>query len=217
MIEMITPEGRLVISAPMRGTGHLPVRVGDVMSLYIFRDSGMLTCTVTAEDIFEDRGLKYIEVEIRSKISRYQRRDFVRFETLLPVSVWPLNGVGDPDSLSDKEAVQLLIDRRMKDVPEEDEILNGFTLDISGGGLRFFGKRMIEHGTLGTCEVFLTDDDKVTAQARIVRCEHDQFEGKSIMGAKFIGIAEPLRDKIIKYIFEEQLKRRRAAQRVGGR
>ncbi|MDR0324703.1 MAG: PilZ domain-containing protein [Oscillospiraceae bacterium] len=214
VIEMITTAGRLVISEPMSGTNRLPVKKDDKLSLYIFRESGMLTCTVTAENIFKERGLVFIEVEIRSKISRYQRRDFVRFDTLLPVSVWPLAGVPNADRLSDAEAVALLADRKLSGAANKDGMIGGFTLDISGGGLRYFSKEMMELGAVGSCEVFLDDGNRVSAAMRIVRCERDLYEGKYIMGAKFIGIEESLRNRIIKYIFAEQLKRRQQEKRL---
>jgi c-di-GMP-binding flagellar brake protein YcgR len=213
-IEMITSKGRLVLSEPMCGTGTLPVKKGDKLYLYIFRESGMLTCAVTAEKIFKDRGLIFIEVEIRSKISRYQRRDFVRFDTLLPMSVLPIKGVENLNMLDDKAVVKAIVDRKLKGLFKDEDRIGGFTLDISGGGMRFFAKQMLEYGSAADCEVFLDDGNKISAAGRIVRCERDLYEGKFIMGAKFIGIADSLRDKIIKYIFAEQLKRRQAAKRL---
>jgi|GEM_PF-2363255 len=214
VIEMITKSGRLVISEPMIGSGRLPVKANDKLSLYIYRESGMLSCTVTAEKFYKERGLTLIEVEIRSKLSRYQRRDFVRFDALLPVSVWPLPGVEDPERMSDKEAVQIIADRRIKGTAAESELIGGFTLDLSGGGMRFFAGKMLDLHSIADCEVFLDDGERIVAVARIIRCERDLYEGKVIMGAKFIGIADHLRERVIKYIFSEQLKRRQAARRL---
>ncbi|MDR0293655.1 MAG: flagellar brake domain-containing protein, partial [Oscillospiraceae bacterium] len=162
-IEAITPEGRLVISAPLSGTDRLPVKKDDKFRIYVFRDSGMLTCTVTAENILRERGLTYVEVEIRSKIERNQRRDFVRFDAILPMSVVPLTGMPGAERLSDTEAVHLLVDRRLSGTAGKDEAIGGFTLDISGGGMRFFSKKMLQLGTVGSCEVYLEETDRITA------------------------------------------------------
>jgi c-di-GMP-binding flagellar brake protein YcgR len=213
-IEMITPEGRIVISEPMSGTNRLPVYKGDKLGIFVIRGGGMLSFTVTAEEVVRERGLTFIEVEIRSKITRLQRREFVRFETLLPISVIPLSDAKQGKDLSDREAVAAVTDRRLSGMTKEDEIIGGFTLDISGGGLRFFCKRILEVGTVVCCEVLLDDGDKVSATARIIRNERNLHEGNVIMGARFIGISEPLREKLIKYIFSEQLKRRREAKRL---
>jgi c-di-GMP-binding flagellar brake protein YcgR len=216
VIEMITAGGRLVISEPMVGLGRLPVKLHDKLNLYIYRDSGMLSCAVTAEKFLKERGMTFIEVEIRSKLSRYQRRDFVRFDTLLPVFIDPLTGVENAGGMSDTEAVRLVGDRKLSGTAAGEEALGGFTLDISGGGMRFFLNRMLELGSVAGCEILLDDANRITATMRVIRCERDLHEGQNIMGARFIGIQEGLRERIIKYIFAEQLKRRQMARRLGG-
>lgn len=217
-IQMITPEGRLVISEPMMGTKRLPVKKNDTLRLCYFRSSGMLSCVVTAERLFKEKGLCLIEVEIRSQVNRNQRRDFVRFDTLLPASILPLTGVPDVEQISDEAGVRLLVDRRLAGADNPDDAIGGFTMDISGGGMRFVSKQPLELGSLADCSIYLNDNDKVTAAIRIVRCEidHDPNSGgKYFLGAKFIGIEESLRNRIIKYIFNEQLKRRMASRNAG--
>jgi c-di-GMP-binding flagellar brake protein YcgR len=213
-VEAITPAGRLIISEPMSGTNLLPLHKGDKLDVFVLQGSGMLNFVVTAEEFIKERGLRFVEVEIRSKITRLQRRDFVRLDTHLPLSIIPLPDAEQSKSLSDNEAVSIVTDRRMSGQVTEEEIIGAITLDISGGGIRFFAKNKMEIESVADCEVLLDDGDKVSATIRIILCERDKHEGNVIMRARFIGISEPLRDKIIKYIFAEQLKRRRAAKRL---
>jgi c-di-GMP-binding flagellar brake protein YcgR len=209
MIETITPKGRLVISEPMYGLGRLNVKKNDTLNLSVYRETGILTFTATAENIINERGLIFIEVEIRSKVSRHQRRNYVRFDTMLPVTIIPLFEPGI-ESAGDREAVGKLAERRLSGkAPEPDEIFIGFTLDISGGGLRFFNKRELARGTAADCSIVLQGNEKIEASVRILRHEYDIQEGNYIMSAKFIGIQEVLRERIIKYIFAEQLRKRR--------
>ncbi|MCL2002670.1 MAG: PilZ domain-containing protein [Oscillospiraceae bacterium] len=208
-IETITPNGRLIISEPLYGLGRLPVKKKDLLTLCVFRETGILSFTVTAEKIIEDNNLTFIEVELRSKIVRHQRRNFVRFDTTLPMTVKPLY-TKSSESLGDKEAVGLLTARRLsgESIPKE-ETLACTTLDISGGGARFFSKTELLLGIPADCELRLSDGFLVEASMRVVRVEYERHEGKSVMGAKFIGIQEALRERLIKYIFAEQLKQRR--------
>jgi c-di-GMP-binding flagellar brake protein YcgR len=198
----------------MMGTNLLPVYKGDKLNLTFFQGSGMFNFTVTVEDIIKERGLTYLEVEIRSEISRLQRRDFVRLDTILPIAITPLPDVEHGKGLSDTEAVGIITDRRLAGDISEDEVVGGFTLDISAGGVRFFCKKPMEINSVADCDVFLEDGDKITASIRMILCERDLHEGNVVMRARFIGIAESLRDKIIKHIFAEQLKRRRAEKRL---
>jgi c-di-GMP-binding flagellar brake protein YcgR len=208
MIETITPEGRLIISEPMYGLGRLPVKKNNVLVLSVFRETGVLSFTVTAERIIQEGELTLIEVQIRSKVSRHQRRNYVRFETTLPMTAIPLYKANE-DQISDREAVGLLTARRLAEKPRKEDILAGTTLDISGGGTRFSCTKELLRGAVADCEINLTDGSKITASIRILRVEHERHEGKSVMGAKFIGIQEVLREQIIKYIFAEQLRKRR--------
>ena len=211
VIEAIKPNGRLVISEPMCGTSRPSISRGDRLGIYIFRGTSMLSCTVSAEDFIEDGGLRFVELEIRSKLTRIQRRDFVRFDTLLPLMLVPLENSSE---LSDNEAVSIVADRRMSGSVTEEQMLGGFTLDISGGGMRFFCKKTLPLNSAADCEVLLDIGERVTAVGRIVRCEQDLHQGHPIMGMKFIGIAGTLREGIIKYIFAEQLRRRQEAKRL---
>jgi c-di-GMP-binding flagellar brake protein YcgR len=208
MIETITKDGRLIISEPMYGLGRLPVKKNDVLTLSVFRETGILSFTATAEKIHAEKGLTFIEVQIRSKVNRHQRRNYVRFETMLAMTVVPLGQAGE-DQMSDKEAVGLLTTRRLAGTPGNEDILTTTTLDISGGGVRFFCGKQLPRGAVADCEVTLTGGNKITASIRIQRIEHERHEGKCIMGAKFIGIQEVQREQIIKYIFAEQLRKRR--------
>jgi c-di-GMP-binding flagellar brake protein YcgR len=213
VIEMISKNGRLVISEPMIGSGRIPVKKHDKLHLCIYRDSGMLSCVVTAEDFIKEGDLTLIEVEIRSKLSRYQRRDFVRFDALLPVRVFLLRDVENQQTLTDTEAVGLVSERMIAGLIDDRDAIEGITLDISGGGMRFVLPIMLEYESIMRCEVLLDNESKVSATSRIIRCERDLYEGQNIMGARFIGIEEMLRERVIKFIFAEQLKRRRSSGR----
>jgi c-di-GMP-binding flagellar brake protein YcgR len=213
MIETITPGGRLVISEPMYGLGRLPVKNNDLLTISVFRETGLLSFTATAEKIYYDNNLTFIEIEIRSKVTRNQRRDYVRFETMLKMIVKPLYRSGS-DMIGDKEAVGLLATRRISgEVIDADGILSCMTLDISGGGARFFGRKELPRGTVADCEIILSDGGKIDACIRIIRNEQERHNGSVIMGARFIGIQEVLRERIIKYIFAEQLRQRKKANR----
>jgi c-di-GMP-binding flagellar brake protein YcgR len=210
-IESITKNGRMIISEPMHGLGRLPLKKNDKIDISVFRESGILAFAATAERIIQERGLTFIELEIRSKINRHQRRNYVRFDTVLPMSVSPLYDQ-DALQLTDRELVTRLTSRRLSDTPiPEGELIGCTTLDISGGGVRFFCKNELVKGASGDCEILLKDGSLIEASMRILRCEHELYEGHYVMGAKFIGIQEALRERIIKYIFSEQLKQRRGS------
>ncbi len=207
-IQAFTTAGRVVISEPMHGEGILPVKEGDMLRLFYYRPFGMLSCIVTAERVYEERELTLIETELRSQVTRYQRREFVRFDAILPVRILPLVTAIESDGLDEETVTRLLADRTLTEPLRGEDALKGVTLDISGGGLRFICGQKIEVGTLAACAVFLTDKISVDANIRIVRSETDP-EDRATASAKFIGMDDDRRGKIIRYIFEEQSRRKK--------
>jgi c-di-GMP-binding flagellar brake protein YcgR len=207
-VQALTAGGRLVISEPVHGEGRLPVNEGDLLRLFYCRPFGLLSCTVTAERIYQEDGVPLIEAEIRSQIRRQQRREFVRFETALPVSVIPLAEI--TESEDDHSDALLIADRKLAGPMWEDMTVKGFTWDISGGGLRFTVGQKLSPGTLAACTVDLGDGNPVDAGIRVIRCEDDMEDRRRfIISAKFIGIDDSQRGKIIRYIFDEQSRRKR--------
>lgn len=213
VVEETTPKGRLIITAPLSGTSRVLLSKREKLNVFAFQGSGILNFSVTVEGFSKENGMDYVEVEVCSKVNRLQRRDFVRYDTLLPITIVPLIDGEAGRELSDNAAVTAVADQRLSGKAEEEEKLSGFTLDISGGGLRFFCKKTFEMDSVFDCDVYLDDGDKISASMRIMRVEHEKYDGNTIMGARFIGIADTLRERLIKYIFNEQLKKRRTERR----
>ncbi len=199
-IQAFTKSGQVIISEPMHREAYLSVQEGDLLNLFYYRPFGMLSCVVTAERVYRDAELGLIETEIRSQISRHQRREFVRFETLLPVTVVPLVASAETNGINEDMAVRLLTDRLLTEAHEN--ALEGITLDISGGGLRFTCPKKLIPGTLAACIVSLNDTESVCANIRAVRSEAG-LDGQFIIGAKFVGISDSRRGKIIRYIIDK--------------
>lgn len=98
--------------------------------------------------------------------------------------------------------------RLMRDeVTPISEFKEGSILDISGGGCLFESKKNLDKG--GTIEVNLelpTDTEPVNAVARVsfVKTEKSTSGESHLAGAEFLMIEEKERDKIIRFIFDQQ-------------
>lgn len=114
---------------------------------------------------------------------RVQRRNFVRLDTKIPV-------------------VYTILDNDMKPVSEQ---FKATTIDISGGGLMFSTDGTIQQGKFLEILAFLSADTTVTAIGKAVRVM-DNISGKNkkSIGVEFSLIEERERDKIIRYIFNQQ-------------
>ena len=86
-------------------------------------------------------------------------------------------------------------------------------IDISGGGLRFMGEHKYEPGTLIYCQYSLMMGEKqkdYSLMAKVlVSIEIENKPGTYEHRAQYINIDNSEREEIIRFIFEEERKRRK--------
>jgi len=208
-LQEITPRGTMILSAPTFRGAVIPLRANDKVQMIYYRASGQYSCIIEVAKRLMEKGMPLVEAELRSPISKYQRREFVRFDTLLPVTVIELVSAEKVKNMTLKKALQSVADRKYSVMPAFSEPILGMTMDISGGGARVSSPIEFEADTILECEFTLRDDLSATAEALVLRCDTvDSKDYPFQMTLKFVLIEEKSRKKIIKYIFDEQLKRR---------
>ena len=211
-LQEITPAGTMILSAPTFRSTPLPIEKGRRVTLVYYRPSGMYSCTVEITRRFVENKLPFVEAELRSPVQKYQRRDFVRFETMLPVSMALIAGGDKVRASSVKDILRSVYDFRCVGMPRPglSAPVSGMTMDISGGGARISSDAEFGQDALVECTFTLDDDSQITVDTQILRCNkmtdgHKKFQ----LSTSFVEIEEKIRQKIIKYIFDEQIKRRR--------
>jgi c-di-GMP-binding flagellar brake protein YcgR len=110
-----------------------------------------------------------------------QKRNFVRLDVMFTIEYYKI----DDDVL-------------------EPQIFKATSRDISGGGMRFHSKEIIELDTELEMKLNLTSHNQVSVCGKVVRCfPMDTIPGYSI-GVEFILLDKKDREKIIKFIFDRQ-------------
>lgn len=110
-----------------------------------------------------------------------QKRNFVRLDVMCPIEYYKL----DDDVL-------------------EPQIFKATSSDLSGGGMRFHSKEIIELDTELEMKLNLPSHDQVSVCGKVVRCfPMDTVPGYSI-GVEFILLDKKDREKVIKFIFDRQ-------------
>lgn len=120
-------------------------------------------------------------------VERFQNREFVRIRTDLPINIQIVdaeNGLG----------------------PVE----NTRTINLSGSGIGFAYNKRIKEGTQVTLEIFnLPEIGTLRVMGTVMRCSEVELPkaGKVFqIGTKMMDLPRPVRNKLIKYIFELQRK-----------
>jgi len=88
----------------------------------------------------------------------------------------------------------------------DDSVYKGLTVDISAGGVLFSSSQPCTPGESIKVELELTEKDKISSVARVVRCSDKSEDAlrRYRVAIQFEDITENQRDRIFKFIFDKQ-------------
>ena len=187
-VEEITDDGELVIYSPIiyGQIVKLPMRVN--YEMLFFTEKGKIMFEAETISHFKERTLEFIKIKIISEGKRMQLREFYRHECLLPVKY---------TLLSDDESDEAM----------SSEMTNeGIIKDLSAGGIRFLSNVEMELGDKIKCIIALNDEIFISLAKIMKRDSFPKSNFKYHYRTQFYGMPEYEKEKIIKYIFNEQRK-----------
>ena len=174
-----------IINSPMRKGKALLLHIGENVAINYYRKQGQYYFMATVIAQYQDEELHFFKLRRGTKVRRLQRRNFYRLQKSIPVNI--------EFDITDSE---------------ESEAISVYTSDIGGGGICIIHEQILPIGMHVKSQFELKLDgklEKIVAGGEVVRCDHiDSIEGKYKIGISFIDISETTRDKIIKYVFNEQ-------------
>jgi c-di-GMP-binding flagellar brake protein YcgR len=191
-IQDVTSE-HIAITIPMKDRKYYPLDKGTLVSLVYYTEDTIFKFESEVLGREVDR-IPIIIMGLPQNIREVQRRNFVRVPLVNNVKWSKLN--------------KAFINRRIEDLARlKLESIDGFSLDISGAGMRI------------TCKETLNQDDIIVVtlpvlkeelliKAKIVRVENKD-ENLNTYGLYFFDLDEKVRDKIIKGIFEIMREQRK--------
>lgn len=175
-VQDVSKDGTLLVDTPVY-SGHLvPIRVGSIVQVIYFTKQGLFIFYAKVLNRFSGK-LPLLEIMPISGVERLQRRKYFRLEKVIPFT-YRIRG-------------------------EEEKEYKGVIQDISGGGLRCRVDKKLEIGTIIDCSFTL--DEEIQVSGKVVRYEESMEKGYEV-GVCYVDIEERMREKIIRYIFEEQRK-----------
>ncbi|MCT4545406.1 MAG: flagellar brake protein [Vallitalea sp.] len=179
-------EDEIVISAPIENGKIIPLEIGSSYILDIYTSGGLFKCKASVARRYKKNNLYFIVFEIKSEMVKSQRRQYYRLSCVLPIAFTNI---------------------------QEDNWYEGLIIDISGGGLRFNSKYKIDINDELKCKIKLDINNVVhdiEVKGRVILSQIIDFETMRYeTRIKFYDIFNEDREKIIKFIFEEDRKRRK--------
>lgn len=183
----IKEEGKICIAMPMDGGRIVLLDVGERYEMFFYTANGLYRCLAAVDCRYRSKQLVMAEMVFLSAIEKYQRRQYFRLNCILDVVYWK------------------------KETPSQ--VKHGMAIDISGGGMRFNGQEQLEPEDI-LCLRFSIPNlilppgkeilGRVIASSRLVNKER-MYENR----IEFQDIEGDVRETIVKYVFDEERKRRR--------
>ncbi len=186
-VEALTVD-RITVASPLKASSIVPISPGTIVKL-TYTDN-VAIYTFTTEVISQNsKDPPTVTLGPPSDVKRIQRRNFVRLDERLAVTLHKLDDNYAPSG----------------------EIFAGMTVDLSGGGTMFGSNTILQMGDTLEAIVYLGENESIRAVGRVVRFVENPAKAKDkySVGMEFTVIEETERDKIIRFIFNRQRELRR--------
>ncbi len=167
----------IVISLPIKSGHYMKVVSGNILKIgFVSKNNYYYFLGEVKNIIWSD--IPLLIIFQLGQIEKIQRRDFYRLKSLI-------NAI----------------------VKIDGQDISVIGKDISGSGMRMISRKRIKKDEIISIHLDLKDFGIIEVKGRVVRVIYKKGELFPYeYGIKFIDISEAVREKIIKYIFQEQRK-----------
>lgn len=197
----IESEDVIKIAMPMEQNKIVLLPVDAEYSLCFYTPKGLYQCLARVIERYKSNNLFVLSMELETDLQKYQRREYYRLSTVLDMKSMAI----DPNTRLDEiEQVQFLGTDLTFD--------NGIMVDISGGGARFISKVQYTENSLIRFVFSLFVNGRVNEYNLVGKVlkstpmenREDSYENR----IQFVNMVNDDRESIIKYIFEEERRKR---------
>ena len=202
-----TSETDLEIEMPISGGKMILFPMGAECHFVFYTKGGMYQCDGTVQRRYKDGNLYFLSVRITTAPEKFQRREFFRIDYVMPFQYYEITE--EMAKLPTTESILAALSEGGKD----QKPLRGTIQDISGGGVRFSADRMPHRGDYLLLSFHLKNerlDEMFHLVSQVVAVqEHPTVRNMYIQRVKFIFRDLRIRERIVRFVFEEERKLRR--------
>ncbi len=216
-------QDKAIISVPMENGRVVPLSVGTKYEACFVTHKGLYKCDVEVVDRFKEGNMFQMLIKFLTAFEKYQRREYFRLEILMsfkcrlvpPEEEILIMKISQDNFSSDEEKQRYI--NTLESIQGKWNKAN--CIDLSGGGMRF------------TCEAERTNQSQMIAELNLEignQTERLEIPARIISYRKlngnafgyeyrimFTDISKGDREKIIRFIFEEERRRRRKEKNYG--
>lgn len=204
----ILPKNTLQIAMPIFEGKIVPLNTDEKYSACFYTAKGLMQCNVVVTKRYKSGNLFFLEVLMLSEPAKVQRREFYRYKCMLDAKVRVISDneyeTGLPDDIS---------------VPEEQlDWSDVKILDISGGGAKIVAKNHLDRNEIIKISFVVVLGNEVMFFNLIARIlSSNGYQGRNDIfeqRLEFMKMEQEDRDKIIRYIFENERMARAKGSRL---
>ncbi len=210
MVYEITDEEDLVVTIPTDKDKLVLMPTETVITIVMYAKSGVYTCVGKIAERFKSGTLFLMRVELTSKLTKFQRRAYYRWECRMGVEYRLL-----PDDVPVNVVNEKNLDYYLSSCLDEN-LYKGVVKDVSGGGIRFTSEKETREKSILMLSFQLESDTYIfqpIVLGRLLHCDDIAGDGSYEYRVEFQGISEADREIIIKFIFEEERKAKNTRRR----
>jgi len=194
-IAMPTEKGRLIL---------LPLGVRFEFVFYSYT-GGLYKGIGQIVERYKKDGFYMLEVQLRTALEKFQRREFYRYTCTMDFSFYVLEEEQEDLETAD-EVLRDLMEGEFKASP-----CHGMMVDLSGGGMKFRSPYELKRGDRILVMLRLTNekmDRQFHILGKVIACIEVHTPAKALFESRvgFVIEDNKIREEIIRYIFEEERK-----------
>lgn len=200
--------GNLEILMPSEGGRLVLLPLGVRLEFVFFAKGGLYRAIGQVTERYKSDNMYMLEVELKSQLEKYQRREFFRYPCILDMTYYVLTETEKQFESGDALFVHI---RALENSDEREK--SGRIVDLSGGGIRFQTNEALESGQYALFEIHLENenlDKQYYIMGTIISCGRSNKASDRMYEAraKFLISDNNVREEIIRFIFEEERKTR---------
>ena len=192
----ILDDDQLEIFMPMEGSKLILLPKDGQYQFCFYTQKGLYQCFVRIADRYKSNNVYILLAEVTSELEKFQRREYYRYSINLPLKARTLMEEEEKDLEKNNFHMQQGLMMKKCEIR-----------DISGGGLKFVSQTAFTEGEQIALLFSLNSHGKETVYELSCR-ENDNQKGEFEHRLKFTGILRNQREAIIRFIFEEERKKR---------
>ncbi len=204
------------IAIPMEHGHIVPLEKGRRFEVIYYTDTGLFQNECSIKDRYQKNQIYMLCMDSMTRLVKIQRREYFRlpcdivmkYHNLDVKEKFLLDRLHSAESLNSLE--EGMIKKELMIIRRENPWKEGQVADISGGGVRFKNNELLEKGQAIRMQLNMQlpgTKGIVELNGIVVESNH-QLDNVYEQRVKFDDIEDNMREAIIKFIFDEQLRLR---------